>query len=50
MLIGPSRIYLGAHWASDVVGSYIIGILWLFLVILGYQLALRRRNTGLKEN
>jgi undecaprenyl-diphosphatase len=50
MLIGPSRIYLGAHWASDVLGSYIIGILWLFLVILGYQLALRRRNSGFKEN
>jgi undecaprenyl-diphosphatase len=38
LLIGPSRIYLGAHWASDVVGSYIIGVLWLFVLILGYQL------------
>ena len=49
LLVGPSRIYLGAHWASDVAGSYVIGILWLFFIILGYQLALHRRNTGLKE-
>ena len=24
VLIGPSRIYLGAHWASDVLGAYLI--------------------------
>jgi undecaprenyl-diphosphatase len=39
LLIGLSRIYVGAHWASDVLGSYIIGGLWLFCIILGYQLA-----------
>jgi len=49
ILIGPSRVYLGAHWASDVVGSYIIGILWLFVLILGYQLVSRKRTTGLMD-
>jgi len=44
MLIGPSRVYLGAHWASDVVGSYIIGVLWLFVLILGYQLVVAQKN------
>jgi len=44
MLIGPSRVYLGAHWASDVVGSYIIGVLWLFVLILGYQLIAHRNH------
>ncbi len=39
LLIGPSRVFLGAHWASDVLGSYIIGTIWLFLLILAYQWA-----------
>jgi membrane-associated phospholipid phosphatase len=50
LLIGPSRVYLGAHWASDVVGSYIIGVLWLFVLILGYQLVSRRRTARLRDN
>jgi len=44
MLIGPSRIYVGAHWASDVIGSYIMGTLLLCILMLGYLLALERRN------
>jgi undecaprenyl-diphosphatase len=43
LLIGPSRVYLDAHWASDVLGSYIIGAIWLFLLILAYQWATRRK-------
>lgn len=42
VLIGPSRIFLGAHWASDVIGSYIIGTLWLFILILAYQWVVSR--------
>lgn len=49
LLIGMSRVYLGAHWASDVLGSYVIGGLWLCLLVLLYQLASRRRNNRLKE-
>ncbi len=30
LLTGISRIYLGVHYASDVLGGYIIGTMWLF--------------------
>ena len=42
MLIGPSRVYLGAHWASDAIGSYVIGVLWLVMIILGYRMTVHR--------
>lgn len=32
-LMGVSRIYLGAHWFSDVLGSYLVGYVWLLLLI-----------------
>lgn len=31
--IGVSRIYLGAHWPSDVIGSYVLIGVWLVIVI-----------------
>jgi len=33
-LIGLSRIYLGVHYASDVVAGFAIGYVWLILSIL----------------
>jgi len=35
-LIGISRIYLGEHWASDVLGSYLLGSLLLVAIIQIY--------------
>jgi len=43
ILIGPSRLVVGAHWASDVIGSYLIGTLWLIILILLYLMVLFRR-------
>jgi undecaprenyl-diphosphatase len=31
LLIGISRIYLGVHYASDVLGGFMIGLGWLIL-------------------
>ena len=33
LAIGVSRIYLGVHWTSDVVGGYLLGGLALFATI-----------------
>jgi membrane-associated phospholipid phosphatase len=36
-LIGVSRIYIGAHWPSDTVGAYLVGGVWLMLMIEVYR-------------
>jgi undecaprenyl-diphosphatase len=41
LLVGVSRVCLGAHWSSDVIGGYIIGSLWLALMVWFY---LRRKG------
>ena len=39
--IGLSRLYLGVHYLSDVLGGYAAGMLWLSLCIVGVETARR---------
>ncbi|HXM38560.1 MAG TPA: phosphatase PAP2 family protein [Gemmatimonadales bacterium] len=43
--IGVSRLYLGVHYFSDVIGGYAAGMLWLSTCISGVEVA-RRWQAG----
>jgi undecaprenyl-diphosphatase len=43
-LIGFGRVYVGAHYLSDVVGGFVAGGAWLGAAIAGWE-AMRGRET-----
>jgi undecaprenyl-diphosphatase len=44
LLIGCSRVYLRAHWFSDVCAGFAIGTMWLTVCVSGLEVVRRRRH------
>jgi membrane-associated phospholipid phosphatase len=47
-LVGPSRIYQGHHWPTDVAASYFLGTSYLIAVLALYR-RFRRRPLGVDD-
>lgn len=48
LFIGISRIYLGVHYASDVLAGFSAGLVWLSVVITLFDRYKRSLNRGIK--
>jgi len=44
VLVGLSRVYLGVHWVSDIVGGWSAGTVWLVSAVAAFEIFFRLRD------
>ena len=49
LLMGLSRVQAGEHWASDVLGGYLLGAAWLLVTVFLYERSVLARERGASE-
>jgi undecaprenyl-diphosphatase len=47
LLVGVSRVYLGYHYVSDVLGGFAAGLLWLVIWAVAFPAIWARVRTRL---
>jgi undecaprenyl-diphosphatase len=50
LLVAYTRVYLGAHWTTDVVAGILIGLFWVALCATGTEYLARRKPRKSKES
>jgi undecaprenyl-diphosphatase len=50
LLVAYTRVYLGAHWTTDVVAGILLGLFWVTICATGTEFLARRKSLKSEES